>query len=265
MKRFLFLVLNSFFSFHSIAQNGQIIKQKFYDGKFNQQDTSAGYAEAVLVDNILYISGAISKGTIAEQLKGIYRTSTTKSGGDRGIESFEAAYNKSRSEGALFNMENLAASNVRINQGFIITNIMHTVPESVPYSNGGEMIQILEAASLPRIIAPDKLKERDRGGFKKYTGLALREDTSMSLSSLGDAYLNFGVIGGCIFMFVFGWMFNVVLNGFYKFSKKFPIILMFTPLVFYFPMRPDTALQTGLGHLVKACILLYIMIIFLNI
>ncbi len=49
-----------------------IKKKKFHDGQFNEQDTSAGYAEAVLVDNVLYISGTISKGTISEQLNGIY-------------------------------------------------------------------------------------------------------------------------------------------------------------------------------------------------
>jgi hypothetical protein len=79
---------------------------------------------------------------------------------------------------------------------------------------------------------------------------------------LGDAYINFGTFGGSIFMLVFGWMFNVVLNGFYKFSRYYPIALLFTPLVFYFPIRPDTALQTSMGHLVKSSFLLYIIFMF---
>jgi len=72
MKSFLIFFCVSLFFFSSFGQNGDISKKKFYDGKFNSQDTSAGYTEAVLVDNILYISGAISKGSIAEQLQGIY-------------------------------------------------------------------------------------------------------------------------------------------------------------------------------------------------
>jgi 2-iminobutanoate/2-iminopropanoate deaminase len=72
MKSFFIIVCISFFTLHSFAQSGQITKKKFYDGKFNQQDTSAGYTEAVLVDNVLYISGWLSKGSIAEQLQGIY-------------------------------------------------------------------------------------------------------------------------------------------------------------------------------------------------
>ena len=72
MKSLLALLFGLFLFLPSFAQTNQIEKKKFYDGKFNSQDTSAGYTEAVLVDNILYISGAVSKGTIAEQLHGIY-------------------------------------------------------------------------------------------------------------------------------------------------------------------------------------------------
>ena len=72
MKRFLILVCISFFKLHSFAQSGQITKKKYYGGQFNQQDSSIGYTEAVLVDNVLYISGWLDKGTIAEQLQGIY-------------------------------------------------------------------------------------------------------------------------------------------------------------------------------------------------
>ncbi|HTH21423.1 MAG TPA: Rid family hydrolase [Nitrososphaeraceae archaeon] len=56
----------------SVGQVKQIVKKKYYGGKFNEQDTTAGYTEAVLVDNTLYISGWIGRGTIAEQLQEIY-------------------------------------------------------------------------------------------------------------------------------------------------------------------------------------------------
>jgi hypothetical protein len=122
----------------------------------------------------------------------------------------------------------------------------------VPFENGKEMMRILEAAFLPRIIAPNKLNAGDREIFMKYTGLGLRKGTSMGLSSVGDAYINFGVIGGSIFMFFLGLAFSEVLNAFEKYSKQFPFLLLFTPLVFYYPIRPDCELQTTLGHLVKS-------------
>ena len=72
MKKLLMLAGILFLSFELFAQRNVITKKKFHDGQFNGQDSSAGYAEAVLVDHVLYISGAVSKGSIAEQLNGIY-------------------------------------------------------------------------------------------------------------------------------------------------------------------------------------------------
>ena len=59
-------------SLQSVGQIKQIVKKKYHGGKINAQDTTAGYAKAVLVDNTLYISGWIGRGTIGEQLQEIY-------------------------------------------------------------------------------------------------------------------------------------------------------------------------------------------------
>ncbi len=179
-----------------------------------------------------------------------------------GLTSFQHAIEEDKDHGSFFDKTKLAKSNVRINQGYIITNIMSTVPAKVPFQNGSELMKILEAAFLPRIIAPNKLKAGDPNIFMKYSGLALLPGTSMGLSSLGDAYINFGVEGGCIFMFFLGLLFSTVLNYFDKYSKYYPFLLLFTPLVFYYPIRPDCELQTSLGHLVKSCFLIYMLILF---
>jgi len=90
--------------------------------------------------------------------------------------------------------------------------------------------------------------------------MPLLKGTSMGLSSMGDAYINFGEIGGAIFMFFYGLLFSEVLNAFYKNSYTYPVLILFTPLVFYYPIRPDCELQTILGHLVKSCFLIFVMI-----
>jgi hypothetical protein len=203
-------------------------------------------------------AGFILLVVIIQQLKVEYRQTLRSEGGN--IDVFEQTYDEN--SGSVFDFKKLASSNVRINQGFIITNIMNTVPEKVPFENGKELMKILEAAFLPRIIAPNKLNAGDRTIFSKYSRIPLAPGTSMALGAMGDAYINFGVFGGCIFMFLFGLLFSEVLNGFYKFSKVYPFLLLFTPLVFYYPMRPDCELQTTLGHLVKSCFLIYMLLIF---
>jgi hypothetical protein len=122
--------------------------------------------------------------------------------------------------------------------------------------------QIIEAAFLPRYLAPEKLEAGDQKIFNKYTGLSIGRGTSMGLSSVGDAYINYGPIGGCVFMFVLGLCFNLLLKLFYRNYKIYPALVLFIPLVFYFPIRPDCELQTILGHIVKSCFLLVLIFTF---
>ncbi len=63
----LFIVLAAAVS----AQEAPASKKKFHWGR--QQDTAAGYTQAILSNNVLYISGTVGRGqTMAEQLKSIY-------------------------------------------------------------------------------------------------------------------------------------------------------------------------------------------------
>lgn len=194
---------------------------------------------------------------VIQQLKTAYREVTQFQGKEGSVDAFGEVYEETNESGGFFDKASLSKSNVRINQGFILTYVMKNIPAKVPYARGEELYKILEAAFLPRIIAPNKLQAGDNRLVTKYSGIQLKEGTSMSLGALADGYINFGVIGGSLFMLAFGGMFNFVLVRFGKIGKQYPLAILFTPLVFYFPIRPDTALQTSMGHLVKACFLLY--------
>lgn len=208
----------------------------------------------------IFVTGFIFLALVVQLLKGDYRKATWGEGQEGGLETFTNTYEENQQNKSLFSVANLGSSNIRINQGSIITNIMQTVPAKVPYENGAELMKIIEAAILPRILAPDKLKAGDRDIFIKYSRIPLLPGTSMGLSSMGDFYINFGIIGGIICMFFFGLLFSEILNAFYKNSFTYPVLILFTPLVFYYPIRPDCELQTILGHLVKSCFLIYVVI-----
>ncbi len=194
-----------------------------------------------------------------QMLKGDYRDATWKEGKDGSISTFTATTKTKSEKNELFTLEKLKVSNIRINQGFIITNIMNNVPEKENYANGAELIQILEAAILPRVVAPNKLNAGDRLFFMKWAGFPIGS-TSMGLSSIGDGYVNFGKFGGIVFMFFLGLLFSYVISIFYKYSFNFPILYLFPTLVFYYPIRPDCELQTILGHLLKSCFLIFVVI-----
>jgi 2-iminobutanoate/2-iminopropanoate deaminase len=52
--------------------NKPIQKEKWHWGDSNKQDTSAGYAEAVKVGNVLYISGKVAREVNEEGIKRVY-------------------------------------------------------------------------------------------------------------------------------------------------------------------------------------------------
>jgi Na+/proline symporter len=197
---------------------------------------------------------------IIQQLKGDYREATWKQGEEASVETVKKSLKKKNEKQGIFTSESLGASNLRINQGYIVTNIMKTVPDKVPYENGAELELILESSILPRIIAPNKLNSGDRFIFMKYSGIPVAVGTSMALSSVGDAYINFGPLGGTIFMFFFGLLFNYFLKLFNKKGKEFPIAILLATVAFYYPIRPDCELQTILGHLFKSTIIIFVIL-----
>jgi hypothetical protein len=201
----------------------------------------------------------ISMAVFIQLLKGDYREATWKEGKEGNVTNFAATAKTKNEQNDLFTLEKLKENNIRINQGFIITNIMNNVPDKEGFSNGIELMQILEAAILPRVIAPNKLNAGDRFFFMKWAGFPIGS-TSMGLSSMGDGYVNFGRFGGMVFMFFLGLLFSYVISIFYKYSFEFPILYLFPTLVFYYPIRPDCELQTILGHLFKSCFLIFILI-----
>lgn len=195
---------------------------------------------------------------VIQQMKSAYRDNIWGQKETGNISSFLRIYNNQISRENIFSLENIAPSVIRINQGYIISNIMITVPAKIPFEWGKEMQYVFEAAILPRFLAPNKLTAGNQQLFTKYSGIELNKTTAMGLSSIGDAYINFGVFGGSVFMFFLGFLYNKVLIYFDRFSKLYPILILFTPLVFYYPVRPDCELHTILGHLVKSCFLIFL-------
>ena len=71
---------------HLSAQNNTIKKEKWHWGNALQQDTSAGYVQVVKIDNVLYISGAVSRDVTPEGITRVYQSL------DRSLKSFGATF-----------------------------------------------------------------------------------------------------------------------------------------------------------------------------
>ena len=68
------------------AQNNGIKKEKWHWGNALQQDTSAGYAQVVKVENVLYISGAVARDVTPEGITRVYQSL------ERSLKSFGATF-----------------------------------------------------------------------------------------------------------------------------------------------------------------------------
>jgi len=73
MRTTLILVGFCFFFINAFPQNNTISKEKWHWGNELKQDTSAGYVQVVKIDNILYISGAVSTSLEPEGITRVYK------------------------------------------------------------------------------------------------------------------------------------------------------------------------------------------------
>lgn len=69
-----------------LAQEKEIVKEKWHWGNPVKQDTTAGYVQVVKVDNILYISGAVSTAVTPEGITQVYLSL------ERSLKSFGAGF-----------------------------------------------------------------------------------------------------------------------------------------------------------------------------
>lgn len=152
--------------------------------------------------------------------------------------------------------EQTQGMNVRLNQGWIISAVMHHVPKNEAFARGESIREAVYAAALPRFLNPDKKVAGGRENFRKYTGLMIGDNTSMGISIIGEFYANYGRyailamgVWGLFLMQVWKWLLRQQLNS--------PFVLFFLPLLFLQVVKAETELLVVLNHLIKSIIVIF--------
>ncbi len=151
----------------------------------------------------------------------------------------------------------LSLAAVRLNQGWIISAVMKNVPENEPFADGETIADAFESSLMPRFLSPDKKMAGGRENFRRFTGLPIGENTSMGISPLGEAYANFDVEGGIVFMLVYGLFFSGFFRMVASSTAKNPDFIFWIPLVFYQGIKAETEIVVVLNQLVKGLIVAY--------
>ncbi|MEO5995905.1 MAG: hypothetical protein ABIN89_04240 [Chitinophagaceae bacterium] len=144
----------------------------------------------------------------------------------------------------------------RFNQGQIISNVLYSVPARFPYANGETIATSLAASIVPRVIWADKPEAGGAYNFQRFLGIKLK-GWSANVSPFGEAWGNFGRIGGIIFMFFFGLLFNFFLFYLLKVAVNYPSIILWFPYLFFYAVSIENDVLTMVNSFSKAAIFTY--------
>jgi hypothetical protein len=139
---------------------------------------------------------------------------------------------------------------VRLNQGWLVGTTIFFVPHRYPFANGETIWESIAAAIVPRLFWPNKPEAGGRANLKRFWGYKLK-GYSENIGPLGEAYGNFGVTGGIIYMFFFGLFFNFLLKKVLKKADDIPTLILWVPFLFSGTLTVESDLLTVLGVIIK--------------
>ena len=156
-----------------------------------------------------------------------------------------------RDNDALFSEEKIASNLVRVNQAWIAVSTIDNMNRTQKFAGTDLLYKYLEAALLPRFLAPDKLMAGNKEIFNEYSGHKIAQNTSMALGIIADGYVAFEFTGVLIYCLGLGVLFSLIFKLVEKWSKISPFFALLLFPILYYAVRPDCELQTTLGQLIK--------------
>src|SRR5450432_1523361 len=160
--------------------------------------------------------------------------------------------------------ENLFFTLTRMNQGWLVAFTMKRVPAAHPFAHGETLVTSIEAAILPRFLWEDKPNAGGKHNLLRFWGFVIY-GVSENIGPLGEAYGNFDVTGGIIYMFFYGLFFNYMFSRILKYSQKRATIVLWLPFLFFYSVQMETDLLTTMGALVKGLIFIWFVFKFFKI
>jgi len=155
-------------------------------------------------------------------------------------------------------------TNVRLNQGWIVSAIIDNIPRNQPYLEGVTIKDAVFSSLLPRFLYPNKAEAGGRENFRQFTGLYIGDGTSMGISIVGEAYGNYAVAGGILFMGIWGLFLGGVWRLLFNKITNNIVFIAFVPLIFLQVIKAETELLVVLNHLIKSMIVIFLFLWFVK-
>lgn len=154
----------------------------------------------------------------------------------------------------IFEPDRLFNIAVRINQGQIVARAMDYVPKKTDFANGETILKVVPSLFIPRLFWADKPKTGGADNVCRFLGdcTSILYGMSYNISPLGEAYVNFGKIGGIVFMFFYGLLLGYLFNQCLRIALKIPTIVLWLPFLFITVVVVETDILTQLNNFVKS-------------
>lgn len=110
----------------------------------------------------------------------------------------------------------------RLQSTYHLAKSMEVVPDIIPYQNGKNWGEAFEFILTPRLFNPDKPQLDASVKASKYTGIhyaGASRGTSFSLGYFADCYIDFGIVGMMIPLFLIGWIYGITYTYFLRKSS----------------------------------------------
>lgn len=140
---------------------------------------------------------------------------------------------------------------VRSNQGFLIARTMDYVPKQAPYANGETIYMAVAAAFVPRIFWANKPMSGGAEMICRFLGDCDTLDYSYDIGQIGEAYANFGRVGGIIFMFFYGLFMKWSFSKIFVIATNTPTLVLWLPMLFYSALSLETDVLTFINSFIK--------------
>lgn len=190
--------------------------------------------KASLMKKSLFFFGAIAFLIVLQNAKGTYRKYIWMSEySDNKALLFTSIFVENIQKGdALIEKKAFFPIYLRGNQGFNVSLVMKRMPSLKPYDDGARLTTVVLSAFVPRFLWPDKPEAGGKFNMFYYAGRTIR-GMSVNVGPLGEAYGSFGVLGGCIYMFLLGLFIRWVYALLFKIARTMPLIVCWIPVVFF--------------------------------
>jgi len=214
-----------------------------------------------LINKIIFGIAFVFFGFIVQNSKSDYRTKTWDEGAEASAGTFATiAVEKTTNSDQLYSTENLLNTLIRVNQAWIAASTIDNMDRTQDFAGTKVLYQYVEAALLPRFLAPNKLMAGDKDIFNKYSGHKIAQNTSMALGIIADGYVAYASWGVILFCFGLGLVFSIVFKIVEGWADVSPFFMLMLFPILYYAVRPDCELQTTLGQLVKGTFAFYLVV-----